>query len=435
MDPTNTTAPHPVVQPCSFASATTPVTKEEASMRPMLFQLAQQVEAAIHSLPADSVSEYLQAIEVIPETVRTESRMADFLRAENYHPQNAAVRLVRYWKTRRWLYGERWLLHMAQSTTGTLNPYDIEILRSGYIKYVQTPVHGPTYVIDVSLLPRGVSRIQPRIAFYFFSSFPGDVTVLYVVKSKGNDVAFDSEIKATLEATATRVRRVYIVQVYESGKEHLLDFLGYQQRVLTQSNFKLPVDSHISANSVISTLKLLQANGFDRQCLPAELGGDFDQSKFDQWVRMRMSVEDVLGAVGKTWADRLRRNVALNVQKEQAAIVPVPKKLAKAKKQIQREKEYLSFVRRPGETEMEFQKRKNACYVRRNYHRNRMENMVMQSEAKEGAKRNEALKAENKRLRDLLAQAWCIVQSLEDGKQEENSVSYTTASESIVEEI
>ena len=266
---TNTTT-RPVVQPGSFALQTTPIIQQQASMEPILFQLEQQVEAALNSMPADIVSDYQRAIEVIPETVRKESRVADFLRADNFHPWNAAIRLAQYWKTRRRLFGERWLLPMTQCTTGTLSPHDIEILRCGYIKYVESPVHEPTYVIDVSLLPRGVRRIQPRIAFYFFSSFPADVTVLYVVRSAEDTpgIVFDNEIKSTLDATATRVRRVLIAQAYEPGRERLLEFLGYQQRILMQTNYQRPVDAHIAANSICSTLKLLQESGLDRSCLP-----------------------------------------------------------------------------------------------------------------------------------------------------------------------
>ena len=131
---------------------------------------------------------------------------------------------------------------------------------------------------------------------------------------------------------------------------------------------------------------------------------------------MRISIEDVLGSVGRKWTGRLPSNIAVDGQPKQDAMVPAQKKHTKVKKQIQRDKEYLTFVRRPGETEIEFQKRKNACYVRRNYHRNRIENMAMRSEAKEGEIRNKALKTENKRLQDLLVQARSIIQSLEDGK-------------------
>lgn len=77
--------------------------------------------------------EYQIAVDLVPELVESESRLVDFLRTERYHPERAAQRLLCYWKHRKSLFGERWLLPMNQSGRGTLTYDDVAILRQGHL--------------------------------------------------------------------------------------------------------------------------------------------------------------------------------------------------------------------------------------------------------------------------------------------------------------
>ena len=76
--------------------------------------LEHQVEALMFLMDGDLTEEYQRALEVIPERVRSEAKVCDFLRAEKNDPNKAALRLAKYWKTRKWLFGDRWLLPMNQ---------------------------------------------------------------------------------------------------------------------------------------------------------------------------------------------------------------------------------------------------------------------------------------------------------------------------------
>ena len=73
-----------------------------------LFHLEQQVEASLLVMDPNLKNEYQRALELIPERVRAEAKIADFLRAENYNPTHAAQRIARYWKTRKIIFGDRW---------------------------------------------------------------------------------------------------------------------------------------------------------------------------------------------------------------------------------------------------------------------------------------------------------------------------------------
>lgn len=70
---------------------------------------------AILTLDKKERRAYQTAMDVFPDLVRRESKVMDFLRTENFGIQKAALRLVRYWKWRKEIFGERWLLPMTQT--------------------------------------------------------------------------------------------------------------------------------------------------------------------------------------------------------------------------------------------------------------------------------------------------------------------------------
>lgn len=71
--------------------------------------LEEQVEEALQSLDSHLTRDYYRAKEVVPNLVRTETKVSDYLRTEYDDPIKAAARLARHWKTRKLFYGDRWL--------------------------------------------------------------------------------------------------------------------------------------------------------------------------------------------------------------------------------------------------------------------------------------------------------------------------------------
>ena len=65
--------------------------------------------------------DYDLAMEMAPDIVATESPIKIFLETEKYDPHKAAIRLCTYWKTRRNLFGDRWVLPMNQTGRGALH--------------------------------------------------------------------------------------------------------------------------------------------------------------------------------------------------------------------------------------------------------------------------------------------------------------------------
>ena len=102
---------------------------------------------------------------------------------------------------------------------------------------------------------------------------------------------------------------------------------------------------------------------------------------------------------------RRSEEYALLVQK------PSRRKRKTPRKQFQRAKERLDITRFANETDKEFEKRKNACYARRNYHRKRMETFAAEGEIERYKTENRLLKQDNARLENLIATAKRLVQN------------------------
>jgi len=115
-----------------------------------------RVKDAMLLLDRDLTHAYYRAVEIIPHIVRRETKIVDFLHVENNDPKRAAIRLARYWNARKELFLDRWQLPMTQTGTGCLSPFDITILRSGYMKLAHSDTHGTVLIIDFTLLPPGV---------------------------------------------------------------------------------------------------------------------------------------------------------------------------------------------------------------------------------------------------------------------------------------
>ena len=341
--------------------------------------------------------EYYRALEVTPQLVRQESRVTDFLRASGNDPAAAAARLARYWKTRHLLFGDhRWLLPMSQTGSGCLAPEFCKIVRTGFITAVTDPQGHVLLVGDFACLPEGSIHIQSEALFYFLTLYPVELSMMFVVRHNRQRPALTPSglIQRIMDSVATTVKKIIVVRAYAPGREHLLDYLGYQQRRITENNTQRKCDGYVAANSVHETLRQLQAHGFGPSCLPASVGGYLDRSVFDNWVRARLTIEDALSAAP------LRQNYALS-----AALT------LHSEKKAQRAKERLALVQYPNETAVQFRKRKNAAYVRRVYHRQKLERMAVEGGFTKAKQWQAVLKAENLRLQGLLQQAqWWIQQ-------------------------
>ena len=115
-------------------------------------------------------SNYLRLLRLIPDIRQLDgcfiSRVAGDcdLYAEGFDPVKATHRLALYWKHRKAVFGDRWLLPMTQTGTGALTRKAAEIVQSGFMA-LMSPT--PVCVMDTSRLSRPLDNELAACIFYF----------------------------------------------------------------------------------------------------------------------------------------------------------------------------------------------------------------------------------------------------------------------------
>lgn len=82
------------------------------------------------------------------------------------------------------------------------------------------------------------------------------LTLIFLVKSGDRpppQIASDLFLQIEI-STAYTTRDVFVVQSWEFGREHLLEYLGFQQSRLIETNMKRSNPFWIAENSLIGTL-------------------------------------------------------------------------------------------------------------------------------------------------------------------------------------
>ena len=194
---------------------------------------------------------------------------------------------------------------MNQTGKGALSLEDIEFMRTGFTVITQRgPNEGILSMADETRMTRWPGFIHSRLIYYFMTVFTDEpsqtqgITILHLIKS-GQRPMVDMD-KATHNmynsGLPVRVKQVLVAQAHEFGKEGLLKFLA--DRTALAIEFKRrhhPL--RIESDSIAGTLQQLVSKGCAANLIPRHFGGDYDYNRFDEWIRMRISVEDIMGSV------------------------------------------------------------------------------------------------------------------------------------------
>eukprot|EP00977_Amphora_coffeiformis_P006651 scaffold1450_cov170-Amphora_coffeaeformis.AAC.5 len=374
------------------------------------FACCYHIRSALEQVERAIKQEFEEAREIIPDIVATETKFIDFLRCESMDPVKAAVRLSMYWKGRKILFSERWLLPMNQTGTGALSMKDIEVLRAGSHVIFNRPGQGFFSVVDESRLQRPTGNTIFRIIYYMCIPFCDEetqrqgTTVLHVVNSKPRpDPNLDRIMYDLVRAgIPMKLRAFHVVQAYEEGKNECLDFLGYKETSVTGFRLRIYPD-RIASDSMIGTLRMLESMGFKREHLPRCLGGDYDHKQYDEWVRTRISIEDMMSSIPLT-ANRLSLTTP-----GYRIDAPV------------RRRRNSGSTNATSSSVDENDRQRNALKSRRSYHRTRLVQFSLREHQRVWEMRNAPLREETVRLESLLAQAHeCLVVHLgeNDAKEE-----------------
>lgn len=294
----------------------------------------------MQQLDRDDRREYEQAVESNPRLVQDETPFLFFLQTEQFNLPLAAARLARYWKFRKDLFGkDRWLLRMTQTGNGALDMHDVEYLRSGFCLLLDRPGDSPPIILcDLSRVAVHDSYREARVAFYMAQAYrdlerlcTGDgMPIVHIVTSAPRpSICPDPTcVRAITMCLPFRVNGVIVIQSYEEGRQHLIDYLAYMQARLSHFRLGEPAPRSVAGQSVADTLRNAQQRGIPPGCLPVQLGGGYSYDSFQDWVRMRISLEEIMSSAP------VRANVVPQAVAEAAAALP-----AQAAKQEGKEEE------------------------------------------------------------------------------------------------
>ena len=206
-------------------------------------------------------------------------------------------------------------------------------------------------------------------------------------------------------AIPTKLRAFHVVQAYEEGKNASLDFLGYKETTVTGFRLRIYPD-RIASDSMTGTLRMLESMGFRREHLPHCLGGDYDYKQYNDWVRARISIEDMLSSIPLT-ANRL--SITAPGYRIDAPI---------------RRRRNSGSTSASTSSMDESSRQRNAMKSRRSYHRSRLVQFSLREHQKVWEIRNIPLREENASLEALLAQAHgCVVDHLGETDARDEAIS------------
>mmetsp|Transcript_28602 Transcript_28602/g.78570 ORF Transcript_28602/g.78570 Transcript_28602/m.78570 type:complete len:542 (-) Transcript_28602:75-1700(-) len=150
------------------AAAAAAETASSATIPLERFQALQMIHQAMASVPESDKKEYLQALQMAPHLVLKESDPLKFLCFCEYNAWSAIARLCNYWRERKALFGERAFLPMTMDGNGALKKEDILVLEAGYPAVLPETQNGRSVLFcDRSKwLPSSNSMNLNRAAFY-----------------------------------------------------------------------------------------------------------------------------------------------------------------------------------------------------------------------------------------------------------------------------
>lgn len=388
--------------------------------------------------------EYRQAMEVVPDTVRRETAVRDFVRTDAGNVRRAMLRLALYWKYRKEAFGtERWLLPMTQTGAGALSLDDLQILRTGFLvplwrggKHGQ----GPVMLLDMSRLPSFDEDVCTRCVFYIATTCTDEyyqtqgMSIVHVVTSARRPMANSNpNLKCwDIIRTALPIRiktPVLVVQQpvsHDSGFEVLVDSHGYNQSRLMQGRVQKAGAAirRICGDSIRDTVDTVFAEAtVQQEYLPHCLGGFYNYTAFTDWVRMRLTKEDALSSLP------CKANAALSLASHGHAVQILPPLVSHLSSEssssspsspiLTSEQHEQSpqpgpfFLSSDDMDTREFIKKRNALYSRRRYHKKKLELKSYQEQVTLWQSRNVAIRKENERLEARVSKAQAIVAVLD----------------------
>jgi len=252
-------------------------------------------------IPLSERLDLAEATRQAPTLVQNESNPCNFLWCENYNSEAAARRLIKYWKTRRELFGSRAFLPLTTASPyGALSEEDLAAIDSGFL--LQLPKTGDGQAVlffDYEKMKATSHATDARVrAFFYFthvitsesSATSSDVVTIHAVSDPSVRSELGESFNLIVDSAPVNFDGSHFVclEKNKSGSSFLLDMFAWVQRCLWNKDDDSRTWVHV-AQSKSELFEKLAPYGFTKEGLPCSLSGEWDN--FESWKRERYRID------------------------------------------------------------------------------------------------------------------------------------------------
>lgn len=373
---------------------------------------------------------YLEAKRLAPELVATESNPMVFFQGEGMNPWSAATRLALYWKFRKDVFQEKWLLPLDLSGRGALTPEDVENIKKHVVILQKWPGEASVALIDFSKAPNQSEHFPSKAAFFVS-------TILFLDEDlQKNDVFFfhtmapqfflrrrknkGRAFEIVKKAFPVPLRKVFLLARHNSGLSDSIVSTTYSMISLVAEFFTGDPPEFIGNKNVEDAYRKCRRAGLPHHCIPQFLGGSWDLTGISLWDEdLLLTASSSLASSSPSFfmneeetSPRLlpHQNAATQPPRPEGVSHPDQVPAVKPKRKRGRppkemKEESTKDLKASCEGDEEFVKKRNALYSRRLYHKRKKEANEIQGTVDKLLEENRRLQAEGERLENLLAEA------------------------------
>ncbi len=278
------------------------------------------LEKALQDIAVHDKIDYMTAVHVAPNLVLQESDPSRFLSFHRYDAEKAAQGLVRYWKERRSLFGERAFLPMTLTGSGALNAEDIQFQECGNYAITGLDQQGSTVLVfDPSRRTTDDRGIRLRVSFYTWQVlFANPVNhdmgfiAIHIVRTPEYDKVVTEALQLVLSVFPLKLKALHTFD--------LMTKIDLFRRGFIQGLIGILVTTHTGARTFFHAphraeeviCNLQNRHGLPRTVIPVCIGGSWNYDRSEDFQNEPRMLE------GKSFANSATTSTTIPSQTNRA---------------------------------------------------------------------------------------------------------------------
>lgn len=257
-----------------------------------------QLEEALSIFPVDEKQEYELARRAAPHLFEEEVYPLKFLRRDDYDPWAAANRLALYWKHRKRVFKDRWLLPLSlalRQGPSAFTELDVAVWRSGFcIMIDEYAIFNFQHLTDFAVqnpqyTEQDLDDSRTRLIFYCFTVLTNEHSQRVGRKTLmiPNGVTASRIWKSSVNIGPVKNAGLYLAQyTHRLSDKWATMWIKFFSHIALAWFRKAPT-LLLASNPEEMLHKCLDA-GFPLELLPQELGGPWrhDDHHLDEWMQV-----------------------------------------------------------------------------------------------------------------------------------------------------